>query len=433
VTGQGVPLRRRVLVVIVSVTALAVTLFAVPLAAVVDLFYRDQTVATLQRDAAWIAATIPDDTVRKGQVPPKLPTHLSGGLSVGVYSIGGNRMFGDGPAFSRTAAAGQDGHVHDTTENGSLTVAAPVPSDEGIALAVRVATPYELVENRIHQAWLLMAGLGVIVIALAAGVAVHQSRRLAAPLERLTAAAQALGGGDFSVRPSPSGLREADQAGHALELTARRLGDVLARERAFSSDVSHQLRTGLTGLLLGLEGALARSGADLRSTITSALARGERLQEIIDDLVRLSRAGRAPTEPLDVPKLMEEIRHDWHGPLAEHGRRLTITVEPELPSITAQPAAIRQILRVLLDNTLRHGRGEVVVTVADVGPGLAIEVADHGDGIAEGVDPFARSSGDSHGIGLALARSLAEAEGGRLVLRRAGPPLFSLLLPDQSS
>ncbi|MGW0202817.1 ATP-binding protein, partial [Nonomuraea sp. NPDC003201] len=78
---------------------------------------------------------------------------------------------------------------------------------------------------------------------------------------------------------------------------------------------------------------------------------------------------------------------------------------------------------------VRHGHGEVAVTVSDVGPGLAIEVGDHGTGVAEGVDPFVRSSGDSHGIGLALARSLAEAEGGRLVLSRARPPLFSLLLP----
>ncbi|WP_433225883.1 ATP-binding protein [Microtetraspora malaysiensis] len=78
---------------------------------------------------------------------------------------------------------------------------------------------------------------------------------------------------------------------------------------------------------------------------------------------------------------------------------------------------------------MRHGRGEVTVTVGDVGPGTAVEVSDHGPGVAEGVDPFVRSSGHSHGIGLALARSLAEAEGGRLVLSRTRPPLFSLLLP----
>ncbi|MGN9844377.1 sensor histidine kinase [Nonomuraea sp. H19] len=428
-TARGVPLRRRVLVVIVSVTALAVTLFLVPLAVAVSLLVHDQTVAALQRDAAWVAAATPDEP----GTPVELPAGLPGDLAIGGYDMSGTRLFGDGPAHSGLAAASKDGRVHDTVEGGFLAVSAPVPSDEGTAVVIRVATPNSHVEHRVQQAWLLLGGLALIVIALAAGVATRQSTRLAAPLERLTAAAQALGGGDFSVRAFPSGLREADEAGQALESTARRLGAVLSRERAFSADVSHQLRTGLTGLLLGLESALSRPGADLEPAVRAALARGERLQEVIDDLVRLSRDNRAPAEPLDLCGLMEEVRQEWQGPLAEQGRRLTITVEPELPPTAAQPAAVRQILRVLLDNALRHGAGEVAVTVADVGPGLAVEVSDHGPGVAEGVDPFVRSSGDSHGIGLALARSLAEAEGGRLVLSRARPPLFTLLLPGRDT
>lgn len=426
-TGQGVPLRRRVLVVIVSVIALAVVLFLVPLAVAVSLLFHDQTVAALQRDAAWVAAAVPDEA----RAPLKLPTGLPGDLAVGGYDVSGGRLFGDGPAVSALARAGKDGRVHDAVEGDFLAVSAPVPSDEGTGMVIRVATPSAEVEERVHQAWLLMAGLAIFVIALAAGVAVHQSGRLAAPLERLTAAAQALGGGDFSIRAAPSGLREADQAGQALESTARRLGAVLSRERAFSADVSHQLRTGLTGLLLGLDSALSRPGADLAPAVRAALTRGERLQEVIDDLVRLSRDDHAPAESLDVDGLMEEIRQEWHGPLAGQGRPLIITVEPDLPPTGAQPAAVRQVLRVLLDNALRHGHGEVAVTVSDVGPGLAIEVGDHGRGIAEGTDPFVRSSGDSHGIGLALARSLAEAEGGRLVLSRDRPPLFSLLLPGR--
>ncbi|MFI7114516.1 ATP-binding protein [Nonomuraea sp. NPDC050227] len=424
-TAQGVPLRRRVLVVIVSVTAVAVALFLVPLAIAVNILYHDQAVAALQRDAAWVAAAVPDEP----RGPLKLPTGVPGDLAIGGYTKAGARLFGNGPAYSGLAASSKDGRVHDAVEGGFLAVSAPVPSDEGPALIIRVATPNAEVEQRIHQAWLLMGGLALIVIALAAGAAVRQSARLAAPLERLTAAAQALGGGDFSVRAAPSGLREADQAAQALETTARRLGDVLARERAFSADVSHQLRTGLTGLLLGLESALSRPGTDLTPAVRAALTRGERLQEVLDDLVRLSRDNRTPAERLDVDALMEEIRQEWHGPLAQAGRRLTFTVEPALPPVTAQPAAVRQILRVLLDNALRHGRGEVAVTVSDVGPGMAVEVSDHGPGVAPDSDPFVRSSGHSHGIGLALARSLAEAEGGRLVLSRTSPPLFSLLLP----
>jgi signal transduction histidine kinase len=418
-----------VLTVIVGVAALAVVLFTVPLAYAVNLLYRDETVTALQRDATWIAATIPDDAGRDPSLL-QLPANISSGLTVGVYTTAGARLLGAGPTVSHFVTGAQS---RESVEGGFLAVVAPVPSDEGTSMIVRVATPYERVERQVHQAWLLMCALGVVVIALAAAIAVRQSARLAAPLERLTAAAQTLGGGDFSVRTSRSGMREADQAGQALEATARRLGDVVARERAFSADVSHQLRTGLTGLLLGLDSALARPSTDLRQVIRAALERGERLQEVIDDLVRLSRDTRPSGAVLNVPELMEEIRADWHGSLAEQGRRLTITVEPDLPPVPAQSAAVRQILRVLLDNALRHGHGEVSVTAADVGPGLAIEVGDQGPGIGEDQDPFIRAGGQEHGIGLALARSLAEAEGGRLVLRRTAPPLFSLLLPAHTS
>jgi len=214
-----------------------------------------------------------------------------------------------------------------------------------------------------------------------------------------------------------------------------RLGEVLARERAFSADVAHQLRTGLTGLQLGLESALTRPGADLTTTTKTALARSERLRTVIEDLVRLARDTSAPGVPLDLPALMEEVRQDWHPRLAERGRRLSITIEPDLPQVTASLAAVRQVLLVLVGNALVHGGGEVAILVADVGPAVAIEVGDQGPGIAEGVDVFLRSSppsrdpGSRHGIGLALARSLTEAEGGRLILRRQRPPLFSVLLP----
>lgn len=416
------------LTAIVAVTTLAVTLFVAPLAVAVNLLYREETVAALHRDATWIAAAVPDDVGHDPRLPLALPDDISSTLTVGVYTVSGSRLFGAGPATSSFAATSGDGHPHESLGGAELAVSAPIPSDEGITLTVRAATPYDVVSDRVRRAWLIMAGLGLAVIVVAAAVAMYLSGRMAAPLERLTAAAQTLGGGDFTIRAPRSGLRETDQAGQALEVTASRLGDTLARERAFSADVSHQLRTGLTGLLLGLESALARPGGDLSAPVQRALERGERLQGVIEDLVSLSRPDPAGNQALDVVSLLRELDHDWHALLAERGRRLTLTAENDLPTVTAASAAVRQILRVLVDNAVVHGRGEVTVNVADAGPGLAIEVADQGEGVTGERDIFARSSGETHGIGLALARSLAEAEGGRLVLSRTRPPLFSLLL-----
>jgi signal transduction histidine kinase len=413
-----------VLAAITGVAVLAVLLFAGPLAVAVQRLYRDSASDALERDATWIAAALavdPED--RRGA--RALPTGVPTGVDVGVYGTDGQRISGSGPGRSTLAKGSDDTGI----EGGSLAAIAPIPADEGPARVVRVARPYDEVTDQVRFAWLVMGGLAILVIGLAVVFALRQSARLAAPLEHLTRSAQELGDGDFTIRALRSDVREADAAGQALEATARRLGDVLDRERAFSANVSHQLRTQLTGMLLGLEAALARPDADLPEAIRTAVSRGEHLQSVIDDLVRLARDSRTRSAPLDVPALLEEARTTWAGTLAAQGRQLTVTLPDELPTVAASPAAIRQILRVLLDNATVHGRGDVTIDVAGLSDGIAIEVADQGPGVPEGTDAFARRPADGHGIGLALARSLAEAEAGRLMLRRQSPPVFSLLLP----
>ncbi|WP_051761979.1 sensor histidine kinase [Microbispora rosea] len=405
-------LRSRLLTTITGVAVLAVSLFAVPLAVAVARLYHDGAIESLELEATWVASTFSNAS------PISLPTGLPRDMTVGVYTMDGRRLLGSGPARSP---------LREGVEGGVLIATAPIPSDETPGV-VRVATSYDTVAGRTHIAWLVMAGLAVLVIGLAAAFARRQSARLAAPLEDLTRSAQALGDGDFTIRASRSKVREADQAGLALQATARRLGEVLDRERAFSANVSHQLRTQLTGMMLGLEAALARPDAALADAIRTALGRGERLQTVIDDLVRLTRDNRTGSAPLDVPAVLDEVRECWQGPLAAQGRRLMVSVPDDLPPVAASAAAVRQILRVLLDNALVHGEGEVTVEAADLADGIAIEVADRGPGVPEGVDVFARRAADGHGIGLALGRSLAEAEAGRLVLRRTSPPVFSLLL-----
>ncbi|MBO0840573.1 MAG: sensor histidine kinase, partial [Sciscionella sp.] len=123
---------------------------------------------------------------------------------------------------------------------------------------------------------------------------------------------------------------------------------------------------------------------------------------------------------------------DWQRQLVERGRALRLDVDPTLPAVRVSVEAARQVLTVLLDNALVHGTGTVTVRVRDAEQAVAIDVAD--EGTVLGVEEerlFARRStpGSGHGIGLALARSLAEAEGGRLVLASREPTTFTLLLP----
>jgi signal transduction histidine kinase len=274
--------------------------------------------------------------------------------------------------------------------------------------------------------------LALTVIAVAALLARRQARRIALPLERLTVAARALGDGNFAINPERSGIAEADAAGAALGETAARLGNLLERERAFSADASHQLRTPLTGLLLGLESAMERPDADLRLAIADALDRGRRLQGTVDDLLTLRRDAPTAIGSIDLGAELSKVERQWRPVLAAQGRRLTVTTRAPAAA-TGSPAAVRQILDVLIDNALKHGAGEVTITTGELGDALAVEVTDEGRGLqGDPEEAFVRRfQGDGgHGIGLALARSLAEADGGRLVVRHVAPrPVFALLLP----
>jgi signal transduction histidine kinase len=298
---------------------------------------------------------------------------------------------------------------------------------------LRAAKAEDAVTDQIHHAWLVMAALAAVVIATAAAVGALLARRLGRPLEQLAGTATRLGGGDFSVRAQRTGVTEIDAVAVALELTAERFERLVSRERAFSADASHQLRTPLAGLRLQLETAAERPLEDTAPVLQGALGQIDRLESTIDDLLALRRDSEAIGTPLRIGTVLDELERSWHGVLAARGRPLRVRVHEPLPPVAASEAAVRQVLEVLLANALEHGGGAVEVSARGTGGGVALEVTDDGPGIATDLQEAIftrRAPGEDHGIGLALARSLAEAEGGRLLLRGPGPaPTFSLLLP----
>ncbi|HXB49540.1 MAG TPA: histidine kinase dimerization/phospho-acceptor domain-containing protein [Streptosporangiaceae bacterium] len=429
---SGEPLRRRVLVSILTVTTLAVVLFALPLGLAVQRLYRTEAVTALQQEATRVAAVVPDGIPGAAV---RLPRGAAWQASVvGVYDTAGRRVAGSGPSRSVLAAASGKSQVRTAIEGVDLAVVAPIPSDQKAAGAVRAAVPYISVTERVYRAWVAMALFALAALALAVLVARRQAVRLAAPLERLTIAARALGDGDFTIRAEHSGVREADSASQALQDTATHLGGLIERQQAFSSDISHQLRTPITALMVGLESALARPGADPRSALQDALARSEHLSTIVEDLLSLARQPGFVAIPVDTGALLEDIRARWDAPLASRGRRLAAAAEPGMTRCLAPAAAVRQILDVLISNALWHGDGTVTIEACEAGPVVAIDVSDEGPGLPDGLPASPAELADGHGRGLALAHSLASAAGGRLELRRSAPcPVFRLSLPAAAS
>lgn len=442
--GDTVRLSSMVQRTIVLVTAFAMLLFAVPLAVVVGGLYRGEAQEHLARDAERARSVLtPPVLAQPALISAVLPAPHETTVRVGVYDGTGRRIAGAGPARSdaitgRVSASG----VEESARLGAeLVTVVPLAEDVDApaAYVVRAAEPYDQVQRIVWLTWALMAALGLAVLGLAAALARRQARRLAQPLQQLAASAAALGQGDFSVRPNRSRVREVDDAGRNLELTARRLGGVLERERAFSADASHQLRGPLTAVRIGLEAALLTPGADLRASAQDALSDLDRLERTVLDLLALARDTRRATECIDVRALVSDVVQPWSRRLAESGRTLTMTLDDALPSALGSPPALRTVMDVLLGNALTHGAGAVRVAVRSDDQTVIVEVADQGPGLPEptrgGAEViFTRRSPEAKGtgIGLSLARSLIEADGGRLEVTSRRPAVFAVLLPAVS-
>lgn len=411
---------------IAGVAAAAVILFALPLALVLKHSYRNEDLLRLQRDT--IAATRVVDIGTPGRDPLELPVSRD---RLAVYDTAGRRVAGHGPARADgpVRAALGAGSPADRAQGPRLVAAVPLLARERVTGVLRAERSDAAAARATHSAWLALIGLAALLVALAAIAAALLGRRLARPLERLAAAARRLGDGDFAARAPRGGVREADQIATALDDTASRLGALIARERAFSADASHQLRTPLAALRIELEAIELRG--DAPPELERAIAQVDRLQATIDTLLAVARDEPRPVAESDLAALLDDLENRWRGPLASAGRPLRVLRRTGERAARAAPAVVAEILDVLLDNAHRHGGGAVTVTLRASDGWLAVDVGDQGPGFAgagEQVFSRRRESRDGHGIGLALAQALAHAEGGRLALTEPSPPVVTLWL-----
>lgn len=425
-------MNRRIFRVIVLVTLLAIVGFGVPLAVIVRQLTKDEAVVRLEREAARAALDVgTPNEVASGSV--EQPVQV-GDTTFAVYNTAGRRVAGTGPAAAdsivRSAVSGKLG---DGTVGSELVVAIPVTNNDQVYAVVRAARPIGPLHAEVTRDWLIMAALALVILAGATVAARREAQRLSRPVEQLAVAVTRLGDGDFTARATHSGIPEIDDAADALDATATRLGRMVDRERAFSADASHQLRTPLTGIRLRLENALAVPPGEHTEPINDALAAVDRLEDTVNDLLALARDRGPERAPLALRELVDQAADQWRSLAAERGRKLVATFDADLPEVPVSEAAVRQILDVLIDNALEHGAGTIRVQAMTLPGGAAIDVSDEGAGVDGDLNQvFERHRGAHHGIGLALARSLAEAEGGRLLLRAPGAnPRFSLLLTER--
>jgi signal transduction histidine kinase len=287
---------------------------------------------------------------------------------------------------------------------------------------------------------LMIGGVALLAVGLAVVLGLLYARRIVKPLQELARAADRLGSGDSSPLGRRFGIQELDRVAEGLDGSAQRINDLLSAERDFAIDASHQLRTPLTALSMRLEEMLAAADYPdvVREEGAAALAQTERLADVVGQL--LGRARRtAPGAPTvaSVDEIVGQQVVEWEPAFRRKNRRLAVAGEKGLFAF-ATPGGASQVIATLLDNALAHGAGTVTIRTSRTRRSVVVEVRDEGSGVPPELAPriFERSvsgSPNGTGLGLALARTIAAADGGQVVLVRPRPAVFALFLPHATA
>ncbi len=303
------------------------------------------------------------------------------------------------------------------------------------------------------------AGLIALTVATAAAVltavavSIFVSLRIAGPIRSLAEAAERIAKGAYSARVPATGSDEIAVLGAAFNEMATALESTERKRRELLTDVAHELRTPLAtveGYLEGLADGVVPAVGETWSLLETETSR---LRRLVDDLAKVSRAEERQLDLRLVPSqpsvLLAAAVQAAAPAYAAKGVALETTLGRRLPPVAVDPDRIAEVLANLLDNALRHtpSGGRVEVVAADRGEQVELAVADSGDGIAAEhlervferffrADPARTRTAGGSGIGLAIARAIIEAHGGRAHAESEGPGLgarFVLRLPAMAT
>lgn len=412
-------MRERLVVAFVGLTLAVIGLYGVPRAYFLADLVHDQTSATLDGTAAALAGLAEERWAGGGEIDAALLEH---GL-VGADRVEYRPVEGD------TVAVGQpvDGE-------GGIVVTRPLPDGASLRLSVSGDTIGSTVRDAITP--LVLLGLVLAVGSAVLGFAL--ARRMSRPFQELAGLSRELGHGRFDLDVPSYAVPEAEEIGASLRSAAAQLDDLVRREREFAANASHQLRTPVTALRLGIEDLTQwpETAPEVREELERGIGELDRLSAAIDELLDLARGRRIDAhEVVDLVTLARSGIERWERRLTDQGRAIVFRQQGRRSRTRVPGGPVEQVLDVLVDNARQHGTGTIVVEVRDAGTHLELAVGDEGTrGLAPDVFRRGVSSGSagSEGIGLAVASDLADLCGGHLSIDTASPTTrFVLWLPPR--
>ena len=272
---------------------------------------------------------------------------------------------------------------------------------------------------------------GVIGAAIALVIARWVARGMTQPLRDMAQAAHRMETGDYSQRVTTESRDEVGQLAVAFNRMSSELESLERLRRDLVANVSHELKTPISALRAHLENLLDGVEEPDRETLQVMLAQSERLGRLVDELLDLSRleSGDVPLErrSVELAPLVAQVLSEIEVARPDRDVRVADAVPEDIPPVFADRERVHQVLFNLLDNAVRFtpagGRvtvsasrhnGSVDVAVADTGPGIAPEDLPRVFERFYRVDESRSRDDGGTGIGLAIARSVVEAHGGRI-------------------
>jgi signal transduction histidine kinase len=310
-----------------------------------------------------------------------------------------------------------------------LFTAVPVTNKGKTVGAVRVTQSVAAVNDRVRRSVLALAGIGGAALILGLVLAWFLADSLSRPLRKLAQTARRVEEGDLQARAEMTGPSEQREVALAFNDMTERLGVVLAAQREFVANASHQLRTPLTGLRLRLESAAAKAESpELERELAAAEQEVERLARLLNTLLMLAREGQTEaTGRLVSLGLASKHAHERWEARAEQGNQRLELDHGEDVVVHASEEDLAIMLDNLIENALHYSpeHAAVAIEFGRDGQDAYLAVRDEGPGLAEGeeealFDRFARGSASrgasGTGLGLAIVQTLAQRWGGRASL-----------------
>jgi signal transduction histidine kinase len=317
-----------------------------------------------------------------------------------------------------------------------------VTLEDGRSMSLRVAPRARPMGSSGLAAWRTPFGLGwmVALVGMAVALGVYPIvRRLTKRLEALQRGVQRWGEGDLSARVMEEGQDEVADLSHRFNAAAARIEELVRSHKSLLANASHELRSPLARIRMGLELMSERPSPTARDEIARNIAE---LDQLIDEILLASRldakeADMGTIETVDLTGLAAEecARVDAELDVAENACSEALTVR-------GVPRLLRRAIRNLLENARRYGAGEISVELGNRHGAAEIRVNDRGPGVPAALrdrifEPFYRLPGASErnggvGLGLALVKSITERHGGsvRCEDRPGGGASFVIALPN---